>query len=65
MTAPAQTYPAWERGTMRSMVERDAPTRHGETPRSPSPMPRQAFHARSSRSAILRVVPLSQAGEEM
>ncbi len=63
MNACHQSSPTGERGTMRSMVEREAPPADGNALHNR----RQAFARPFSRSAslstTLRVVPLSQAGE--
>ena len=55
----AASSPIWERGTMRSMVVRDA--RWRKTARCPSGRP---GHQHTSHSTSLRLVPLSQEGED-
>ncbi len=62
MNACHQSSPSWERGTMRSMVEREAQARAVDA-RHQTDLAKPFRHS-ASRSTTLRVVPLSQEGED-
>ena len=62
--AMRQSSPCWERGTMRSMVVREAQAHAIEAQHRPRADRARPFSRSASLSTTLRVVPLSQEGED-